>query len=96
MMLDGVTPVNISTYDRKVTLVRPGCGIDGRTCEFIALPNPFSSMWLLSRERLQHCITTPWWRCGSAEASDVTSMPHSPSPCMALFALCDDAVNMTP
>ena len=78
MMLDGRRPVNISSYDRKVTLARPGCGVDGRACDFIALPNPYSSMWLLSRERLQHCIETPWWRCAARSERSHNGLPGFP------------------
>ena len=44
MMLDGGVPVNISTYEKKVTLDRPGCGVNGRFCNFTELPQPYSRM----------------------------------------------------
>ena len=53
-LLDEPHSINISSYYQKVTLERPGCGARGRSCDFLQLPNPYSSMWLLSRERLLH------------------------------------------
>ena len=65
MILDGRSSVNISTWEKKVTLDRPGCGVNGRFCDFIELPQPYSSMWLLSRERVRHYVTSAYWRCGA-------------------------------
>ncbi len=65
MLLDGWGPVNITTHDRKVTLDRPGCGVNGRFCNFLELPQPYSSMWLLSRERVRGFVNSTHWRCGA-------------------------------
>lgn len=65
VLLDQPNTVNISSYRQSVTLEQPGCGARGRTCDFVQLPNPYSSMWLLSRQRLRHFIATPYWRCAS-------------------------------
>ena len=64
MILDGIRRVNLTAYDRTVTLERPGCGVNGRFCNFLQLPQPYSSMWLLSRERVQKLVTSTHWRCG--------------------------------
>ena len=61
-MLDEPHSINISTWELKVTLERPDCGIGGRSCDFVQLPNPYSSLWLLPRVRLEHYMTTPYWR----------------------------------
>jgi len=81
MLLDEPHPVNVSSWGPKVTLERPtGCRARGRSCDFLQLPNPYSSMWLLSRERLQHFITTPLWRCASGPKlrsdTDMTVFAH--------------------
>ncbi len=65
MMLDGKMPVNISVWPWKVKLDRPGCGVNRRFCDFIELPNPYSSVWLQSRERVQYYVTSAHWRCGA-------------------------------
>ena len=63
LMALGQPRVNISSYELTVRLQRPGCDVDGRACDFMQVPNAYSSVWLLSRERVQHFVTTPFWRC---------------------------------
>ena len=42
--------LNMSNYEQKVKLERPGCGVTN-PCNFVQLPNAYSSVWLLSREQ---------------------------------------------
>ena len=86
MLLDEPHSINISSYEQKVTLERPSCGARGRSCDFVQLPNPYSSMWLLSRERLRHFIATPYWRCDGTlslmwSCMHPTHVQHRRHPC---------------
>ncbi len=68
MMLNQRDTVNISAWNRTVRLERPGCGDgEGLACDFLRLPDPYSSLWLLSRDRVQHFMRHPFWRCEVAD-----------------------------
>ena len=64
MMLNQRDTVNVSTWNFTVRLERPGCDDGGGlTCTFLRLPDPYSSLWVLSRDRVQHFMRHRFWRC---------------------------------
>ncbi len=74
MMLNQRDTVNVSAWNWTVRLERPGCGDGGDgggglACDFLRLPDPYSSLWVLSRDRVQHFMRHPFWRCGATSRS---------------------------
>ncbi len=44
VLLDQPNAINISSYRQAVSLERASCGARGQSCDFVQLPNPYSSM----------------------------------------------------
>ena len=82
MMLNQRDTVNVSAWNFRVRLERPGCDIGGGlSCDFLRLPDPYSSLWVLSRARVQHFMKHRFWRCDASGRAQPALVPLRRSHC---------------
>ena len=58
--VDGA-PVSLSNYTQRVHLNHSACDRTQRLCDFLQMPNPYSGMWVATREQVQRFVRDPLW-----------------------------------